>query len=123
MAEERTGLDEKILTQANMPPIRSETEQIPVIPMQSEPILVQVQEQMPMSTAPLPVPVKAPMPSESEELLPPGPSPSSPAKKTTRKKCPRGKRRNKKTHRCNKKCPEGYKRNKTRSRCIKKLKK
>jgi len=42
-----------------------------------------------------------------------------PVKKTRRKRCSRGRRRNTKTHRCNKKCPEGSVRSKTSRRCLK----
>jgi hypothetical protein len=41
-------------------------------------------------------------------------------KRNKRKRCTKGKRRNKKTHRCNKKCPEGYKRSSIKKRCVKK---
>lgn len=43
-----------------------------------------------------------------------------PKSKTTRKRCKKGTRRNKKTHRCNKKCPVGYKKNAKTKHCIRK---
>lgn len=43
----------------------------------------------------------------------------TPVKKTRRKRCSRGNRRNTKTHRCNKKCPSGSVRSKTSRRCVK----
>ena len=62
---------------------------------------------------------------EEDEMIPPMDNNVKPTtavktvRKLSRKRCPRGKRRNTKTKRCNKKCEPGYNRSKTSRRCLK----
>ena len=60
---------------------------------------------------------------DKEGMIPPLEADDKPVvkqvRKLTRKRCPRGKRRNPKTRRCNTKCKVGYKRSKTGKRCLK----
>ena len=92
----------------------NETEYEPVLDEQMiQPRLVEEESELPEETTepstPIPV-AQVAVPAVPMTLK----------KRNKRKRCTKGKRRNKKTNRCNKKCPEGYKRSSSKKRCVKK---
>lgn len=84
------------------------------IRIEREPEMIPPMEQQPIVREPM----MAPKPIIREPIVTPYPMPVK-TQTRRRKRCPKGKRRNPKTRRCNKKCPAGYKRNKSTRRCVK----